>query len=308
MATSSQVPPCPGGELYEIEPGDTLYQISRRRGITLDALLEANPGIDPENLQVGQQICIPRVDVPEPEPRPPERPLCPGGRLYRIRPGDTFYRISRREGISLDDLIAANPDVDPEALQVGQVICIPRRPVPTPPPVVCPGIRYTIQAGDTLYALAQRYNTTVDMILRYNPGLDPERLRVGQVICIPTRIVPPRRRKRCLVLRPTDNAPQADAALLLDYQDDAAIAMVTNVPDPSDFPGREQYVLWLRGPRGEYVSAPMSATPADLYVGRIKTERPLERYVAALITAEAEEYGDRPSGPAVATGAIPPLP
>ncbi len=45
---------------------------------------------------------------------------------------------------------------------------------------------YTIRAGDTLFELAREYNTTVDAILRANPGLDPGNLQIGQRICIPS--------------------------------------------------------------------------------------------------------------------------
>lgn len=47
---------------------------------------------------------------------------------------------------------------------------------------------YTIKAGDNLYLLANRFNTTVRDILIYNPGLDPQRLRIGQIIYIPRNI------------------------------------------------------------------------------------------------------------------------
>ncbi|MCG8402422.1 MAG: DUF3794 domain-containing protein [Firmicutes bacterium] len=53
--------------------------------------------------------------------------------------------------------------------------------------VVCPPgeiINYTIKAGDTFFELAQRYNTTVNMIKQLNPGVDPNNLKVGQVIRI----------------------------------------------------------------------------------------------------------------------------
>jgi hypothetical protein len=61
-------------------------------------------------------------------------------------------------------------------------------PTPTPTPPVCvPGeiIRYTIQAGDTFYLLAQKYGTTVEAIKQANPGVNPEQLQVGQIINIP---------------------------------------------------------------------------------------------------------------------------
>ncbi len=168
-------PPCPEGNFYTIRSGDTLFAISRRFNVSLDDLLEANPGIDPERLMIGQVICIP-LAVPPPE--------CPANtEPYTIRAGDTFFSLARRFNITLEALIAANPDVNPDALLVGQVICIPR---PGPPVTCPPGTRqYTIRAGDTLFALARRFGTTVEAILDANPGIDPEALRVGQIICIP---------------------------------------------------------------------------------------------------------------------------
>ncbi len=49
---------------------------------------------------------------------------------------------------------------------------------------------YTIKSGDTLYALARKYNTTVEAIMRINPGIDPNNLQIGQVICIPQAAPP----------------------------------------------------------------------------------------------------------------------
>jgi LysM repeat protein len=46
-------------------------------------------------------------------------------------------------------------------------------------------IDYTIKSGDTLYKLAERYSTTVNMILAENPGINANNLQVGQVIKIP---------------------------------------------------------------------------------------------------------------------------
>ncbi|WP_232294397.1 LysM peptidoglycan-binding domain-containing protein [Syntrophaceticus schinkii] len=59
LCLPEEFPPCPSGVFWVVAPGDTLYQISQATGISVDALLAANPGIDPGNLQVGQKICLP---------------------------------------------------------------------------------------------------------------------------------------------------------------------------------------------------------------------------------------------------------
>lgn len=46
---------------------------------------------------------------------------------------------------------------------------------------------YTIMAGDTLFAIAQRFNVSVQAIINANPGINPNFLQIGQVICIPRR-------------------------------------------------------------------------------------------------------------------------
>ena len=72
---------------HVIEKGDTLYKLSKQYNVKVSALILANPYVNIYNLQVGDTICIPRIQpivvpigpgVPErpemPMPQPPERP------------------------------------------------------------------------------------------------------------------------------------------------------------------------------------------------------------------------------------------
>ncbi|BAS26186.1 LysM peptidoglycan-binding domain-containing protein [Limnochorda pilosa] len=71
---------------------------------------------------------------------------CEGGR-YVVQPGDTFFRIARRQGVPLDQLIQCNPHIpDPAAIVPGDVLCLPGdgRPVATP---CCVVLARTSQAG-----------------------------------------------------------------------------------------------------------------------------------------------------------------
>jgi len=164
----------PGTQPYTIKPGDTFYSLAQRFGTTLAAIISANPLVNPSMLRIGQQICIPRQPI---------FPACPERNFYTIRAGDTLYRIANFFNVSLDDLIEANPAINPVGLFVGQVICIP---LATPPVTCLEGQGdYIVKAGDTFYSIAQRFNTTVQAIVNANPGINPEALLIGQKLCIP---------------------------------------------------------------------------------------------------------------------------
>ena len=147
------VPPCPGGTIYTIRSGDTLSSIARRYNTTVTAIVDANPGIDEMNLQIGRKICIPD---PAPDPdyghghgQMPDHghgqmpdyghdhdhdhdhghgpsPTCPMGTFsYTIRYGDTYHSLARRFNTTIRAIREANPRVNPGQLQAGQRICIP---------------------------------------------------------------------------------------------------------------------------------------------------------------------------------------
>lgn len=163
----------PGSFSYTIKAGDTLYQLARTYGTTVNAITAINPGINPNALQIGQSICIPGT-APT---------TCPVGNFaYTIQGGDTLSELARRYGTTVSAIVAVNPGINPNALRIGQIICIPGQPT-----VTCPqgSFTYTIQRGDTLFALAQGAGTTPQAILDLNPGLDPNSLQVGRIICIP---------------------------------------------------------------------------------------------------------------------------
>lgn len=118
-----QLPPCSSGIFWQIERGDTLYKIAQAVNVSLDELIEANPNVDPENLQIGQYICIPAGGQPLPNLK--KLPDCPQGIFWEIAPGDTLFNIARQNNISVQSIIAANPGIDPNNLRVGQFICLP---------------------------------------------------------------------------------------------------------------------------------------------------------------------------------------
>ncbi len=112
---------CPiGSSTYEIRPGDTLGEISRTFGISLEDIILLNPFVDPNNLQVGEIICLGSVNRP---PIP-----CESGNYYVVRRGDSVYSIAKTFSLTTRDIFAANPRLT-ENLLAGQVLCIPENPL-----------------------------------------------------------------------------------------------------------------------------------------------------------------------------------
>jgi spore coat assembly protein SafA len=177
-------PGCPGGQLYTVKSGDTLFFIARRFNISLQSLINANPQIlDPNTIYPGQVICIP-VGGPSPGV------VC-AGRIYRVVSGDTMFEIARRFGVTLDALIQANPQItNPDLIFPGQEICVPVPvgPVPCPvTPVPCSGgTLYVVKKGDTLFEIARMNGISLAALIMANPQIpDPNLIYPGQTICVP---------------------------------------------------------------------------------------------------------------------------
>jgi LysM repeat protein len=120
-------------------------------------------------------------------------------RSHTVAAGETFYGIARRYGVTAAQLRALNPDVDMDALEVGDVLRLPAgardsrastqpqgrtgTAAPTPPR----GSRtHTVEAGETLFGIARRYGVTVAAIRQAN-GMaeDQDQVRAGQRLVIP---------------------------------------------------------------------------------------------------------------------------
>jgi LysM repeat protein len=137
------------------------------------------------------------LDIPSPMPSPQITPTLDTTVYHTVQPGETMWAIADQYGVTLEDLVAANDSVDPDRLQPGQVLVIPRDDEegvdePTLPEAASgeqgeptSGGMYTVAPGDTLWAIAEKHGTTVDEIARLN-DLDPEGiLTLGQELLLP---------------------------------------------------------------------------------------------------------------------------
>lgn len=202
-------PVCNNGRLHTIVKGDTLYMIAKKYNVPLAVIMRANANIDPYNLKVGQQLCIPNFPpedqpsapptMPAPPVMPPtappsgEHPILPtpmlpscgsNSRPYMTQRGDTLTRILERFDITYGQLMAANPDIDFEASLEGLTLCVPMRDGEN---ADCGEMRsYTVQMGDSLDVISQKTGVLADHLLMANPDLTTSDFcKVGTTICIP---------------------------------------------------------------------------------------------------------------------------
>jgi len=158
------------GFYYTVRPGDTLYSIARRFGTTVQAIVQANGILNPNQIFSGQVFWIPSSSGG-----------LPGSSTYIVQRGDTLYSIARRFGTTYRALAALNGLRYPYTIYVGQRLTISGSGAPTPPSQRI----HIVQRGDTLWSIALRYGTTPWAIAAANGLRNLNLIYVGQRLVIP---------------------------------------------------------------------------------------------------------------------------
>lgn len=185
---------------YTVESGDRIDTIATKFNVTRDVIIRANPQMDADLIITGEQLLIPGAgtDAEVLEDLGPDR--ADGITVnYVIESGDTFGEIANTWTVSVEALAEANPEVDPNNLQVNNLLVIPPwgtgidpanlRARTTPVPVVRQPneiLEHTVAAGDFLSALAELYGVTTQQIVDAN-GLPNggNDIQIGDVLLIP---------------------------------------------------------------------------------------------------------------------------
>ncbi|URN92923.1 MAG: LysM peptidoglycan-binding domain-containing protein [Candidatus Pristimantibacillus lignocellulolyticus] len=201
---------------HVVTSGDSMWKLSQEWGVSLADLIAVNKHIhNPNVLQIGDIINIPKKasmgasqqvtaqatsttpisSTPEVSVTLPSVPsllhhLLPGFQLHTVVSGDSLYKISKKYGVSLDDILALNPNItNPNQLSIGMKVLIPKGATsPSDIPVVdiTTTQKYIVQSGDTLWKLANTWNIPLKELVAANKQLsNPNALQVGDIINIP---------------------------------------------------------------------------------------------------------------------------
>jgi LysM repeat protein len=100
---------------YTVKSGDTLFNISQQYNIRWDLIGQINNLSEPYMLHAGQKLKIPQTTTSQ----------VPG-KIYTVQSGDTLARIATQYNITVNDIIAVNPNLQQsDLITVGQVIKLP---------------------------------------------------------------------------------------------------------------------------------------------------------------------------------------
>lgn len=102
------------------------------------------------------------------------------GTYYTVVSGDSLWSIAKKYGVTVNELKNAN-NLTSNSLSIGQILRIPIEEEESMPST------YIVKSGDTLYAIARQFNTTVDALKTLN-NLTTNTLQLGQILRIPGEV------------------------------------------------------------------------------------------------------------------------
>ena len=153
-------------EYYTVQKGDSLWSIANKFNTTVDNLKKLN-NLSTNLLQIGQKLKISATQLNQPN------------EYYTVKKGDTLYSIATKNGLTVQELKDLN-NLNSNNLTIGRSLLIKKNPKENTNVTT-----YTVKAGDTLYSIARRYDTTVNKLTTLN-NLSSSNLSIGQIIKIPT--------------------------------------------------------------------------------------------------------------------------
>ena len=153
---------------YIVKKGDSLWSIASKNNTTVDNIKKLN-NLSSNNLSVGQVLKLSYNA---------ENENIKESNIYTVKKGDSLWLIANKYGTTVDELKSAN-NLKSNTLSIGQTLIIPEKKENTNK------ISYVVKKGDSLWLIANKYDTTVEKIKSTN-NLKSNTLSIGQVLVIPS--------------------------------------------------------------------------------------------------------------------------
>lgn len=154
---------------HTVQAGETLYSIAKKYNIKVDALQFLN-AMNNNNIEIGQKLIInpnlPSADTKEPQPMPG---------YHIVRHGETLFAISKMYNITVDDLKALNTLTNNDIKIDQRLIIVPvksnQNKTNSNQTADSEAFYYTVQGGETLFAISRKFNVSVNDIKKLNANV-----------------------------------------------------------------------------------------------------------------------------------------
>jgi cell wall-associated NlpC family hydrolase len=196
-----------------VKDGDTVQVIASKLNVKVKALMEANSLKESTPLKVGRTLRVPNAPIGKGDvvavtkkkssgivaEKPKIREIS-----YAVRNGDFDWAIAKKHGITVDQLYRFNPNVNWNALQVGQTLKLPtggvsvvaevKQGAPKPAKVsnavdMNRVASYKVQKNENDWIIAHRLGTTLAVLKMLNPKTNLSLLQPGQSLYVPSSTV-----------------------------------------------------------------------------------------------------------------------
>ena len=188
---SAEAPPA----AYVVQPGDTITSIANRFGLRTVDVLAWNGLSWRSVIYPGQTLSLTAGAAPT---APPAQAATDSTATHTVAAGDTVFSIAQRHGTSVDAVLAANGLTRASVIYPGQQLLLSgasgsapspvavavTAPAPAPAPVAAGGQTHAVAAGDTLFAIAKKYGTTVAQLYAMNGLASGAIIYPGQTLTV----------------------------------------------------------------------------------------------------------------------------
>lgn len=175
---------------YTVKAKETLYSIAKENNVEISDLEEANPFLKTDGLQPGQVLKIMKYEEP-----PKVQMATKNFSTHEVVAGDTKYSISKKYGISVEELEKQNPEIK-DNLPVGfklKMNSSEKAIVPTevvkPKTEIYKGntLEYTVKSGETMYSLTKLLGLSEVSLIGLNPELK-DGVKEGMILKVPATL------------------------------------------------------------------------------------------------------------------------
>jgi len=179
---------------HKVVSGESVYSIAKKYNVSEAEIFELNPkakGL----LQLDMILSIPKnAKIKEEEKK---NKFVPKGASHKVESGESLYTIAKKHDTTIEKLREANPQLDSDNLQLGEMLALPKGVKSKSEEKLSKAEnakiaklqnklqKHTVTSGESFFVIAKKYNISVEELKKVNPQVENDKLDIKDVIFIP---------------------------------------------------------------------------------------------------------------------------